>query len=89
VSRSLGNRVSAFTGLSPKTTSWVVGTGSADVDHARVTLSGGRTLTVPAVDTGGPRFFAFAIPKGTRLVRVDFYTASRRLVASQSARQIS
>jgi len=64
------------------------GTAGTAVDHVRVTLSGGQSLRVPAVRPGGPRFFAFAIPKGARLVRVDFYTASRRLVARQLASQL-
>lgn len=64
------------------------GTAGTAVDHVRVTLSGGQSLRVPAVRAGGPRFFAFAIPKGARLVRVDFYTASRRLVARQLASQL-
>jgi hypothetical protein len=88
VSRSLGNRVSGFTGLGPGQTNWVMGTAGAAVDHVRVTLSGGRSLRVPAVRAGGPRFFAFAIPKGARLVRVGYYTAARRLVARQLASQL-
>lgn len=88
VSRSLGNGVSGYTGLGPGRTNWVVGTAGTAVDHVRVTLSGGQSLRVPAVRAGGPRFFAFAIPKGARLVRVDFYTASRRLVARQLASQL-
>jgi uncharacterized protein YfaP (DUF2135 family) len=66
----------------------VVGTGTAAVDHVRVTLSGGSSLKVAAVDAGGPRFFAFAIPQGARLVRVDYYTASGSLVAREPASQI-
>jgi hypothetical protein len=88
VSRSLGNRVGALTGLGPAKTNWVVGTGTAAVDHVRVTLSGGSSLKVAAVDAGGPRFFAFAIPQGARLVRVDYYTASGSLVAREPASQI-
>jgi hypothetical protein len=48
------------------------------------TLSDGRTIRARAVDIGGPKYWAWAVPLGQRLRRVVFYTASGRQVAVQS-----
>jgi hypothetical protein len=85
---SLGNRVATLTG-GRGVTNWAVGTASAAVSYVRVSLSGGRSVRAATVDVGGPRFFAFAIPKGSSLVRVVWYTASGHEVASQTAAQLS
>ena len=87
IDRSLGNRVASFTGGGRGATNWAVGTASAAVSYVRVFLSGGRSARAGTVDVGGPRFFAFAIPKGFGLDRVGWYTASGHEVASQSAGQ--
>jgi len=88
VARSFGNRVGSITGGGSGATNWAFGTASGAVSYVRVTLSGGHRVTARAVDVGGPRFFAFAIPKGQRLVSVGWYTASGHEVASESDAQI-
>jgi hypothetical protein len=85
---SLGNQVGPITDDGPSTTNYAVGTATAAVSYVRVTLSNGGLITARAVDAGGPRFFAFAIPKGDRLVKVTYCAASGRQLASQSASQI-
>lgn len=88
VQRSLGNRVAGFTGLGGGGTNWAFGTASSAVRYVRVSLSGGHSIRAATVEVGGPRFFAFAIPRGERLVRVGWYTASGHEVASESAAQM-
>ncbi len=88
VSRSLGNRVGSITGGGRGSTNWAFGTASAAVSYVRVILSGGRSVTARTVDVGGPRFFAFAIPKGFTLVGVEWYASSGHQVASERAAQI-
>jgi uncharacterized protein YfaP (DUF2135 family) len=65
-----------------------MGTASPAVTHVVATMSDGSSVTVPPVDAGGPRFFALATPDGLKLVRVTYYSASGRQLASQSAQQI-
>ena len=89
VQRSFGNRIASFTGLGGGGTNWAFGTASAAVSYVRVSLSGGHSVRAGTVDVGGPRFFAFAIPKGERLVEVGWYTASGHEVTSESAAQMS
>jgi hypothetical protein len=62
----------------------IEGTASASVSYVVGTLSDGRTIRAQAVDTGGPKFWAWAVPNGQRLRRVVFYSASGRQVAAQS-----
>lgn len=88
VSRSLGNRVGSVTGGGHGSANWAVGTASAAVSYVRALVSGGRSVTARTVDVGGPRFFAFAIPKGFTLVSVGWYASSGHEVASESASQI-
>jgi hypothetical protein len=89
VDRSLGNRVASYTGLGSGGPNWALGTASAAVSYVRVSLSGGHSIRAGTVDVGGPRFFAFAIPDGERLVSVAWYTASGQEVTSESAAQMS
>lgn len=89
VARSLGNRVAAFTGLGSTGPNWVFGTAGATVSYVRVSLSGDHSIRAGTVDVGGPRFFAFAIPNGERLVSVRWYTASGHEVASEAAGQMT
>ena len=86
--RSFGNRVGIISAGGPSTTGYDVGTASAAVSRVRVTLSGGKSVTVRVVNAGGPGFYAFAVPKEARLVRVTYLAASGRQVASQSGSQI-
>lgn len=51
-------------------------------------LSGRPPVTVRVVNARGPRFYAFAIPKGARLVRVVYLAASGRQVALKPGSQI-
>jgi len=88
VARSLGNRVASITGGGSGATNWAFGTASAAVSYVRASLSGGHSVRAATVDVGGPRFFAFAIPKGQRLVSVRWYTASGHQIASESDAQI-
>ena len=88
VARSFGNRVASVTGGGSGATNWALGTASAAVSYVRVFLSGGHSARAATVDVGGPRFFAFAIPKGQRLVSVGWYSASGHQMASESAAQI-
>jgi hypothetical protein len=60
------------------------GTASPSVAYVVGTLSDGRTIRARAVDIGGPRYWAWAVPAGQRLRRVVFYTASGQQVAVQS-----
>jgi len=85
---SLGNRITGYTGKGAKAAFWTTGTATAAVDHIRVALSGGLSIRVRAVQCDGPKFFAFAVPKGHRVVRIDYYSASRHLILSQTARQV-
>jgi hypothetical protein len=62
----------------------IEGTASASVSYVVGTLSDGSTIRAQAVDTGGPKFWAWAVPHGQRLGRVVFYSASGRQVAAQS-----
>jgi hypothetical protein len=62
----------------------IEGTASASVSYVVGTLSDGSTIQAQAVDTGGPKFWAWAVPNGQRLRRVVFYSASGRQVAAQS-----
>ncbi|HTW03335.1 MAG TPA: hypothetical protein VMF87_23735 [Streptosporangiaceae bacterium] len=89
VDRSFGDRVASFTGLGGGGTNWAFGTASAAVSYVRVSLSGGPSVRARTFDVGGPRFFAFAIPSGERLVSVGFYTASGHEVSSESAARMS
>jgi hypothetical protein len=88
VSRSLGNRVGSITGGGRGSANWALGTAGAEVSYVRAVLSGGRSVTARALDVGGPRFFAFAIPKGFTLVSVGWYDSSGHEVASERAAQI-
>jgi hypothetical protein len=88
VAHSLGNQIRSMTGDGRGGTNWAVGTASAAVSHVRVYLSGGRSFTARAVDVGGPKFVAFAIPKGLNLIRVGWYTASGHEITSESDAQI-
>jgi hypothetical protein len=62
----------------------MVGKASPLVAYVVGTLSDGRTIRARAVDVGGPKFWAWAVPSGQRLRRVVFYSASGRQVATQS-----
>ncbi|HEY4852839.1 MAG TPA: hypothetical protein VII22_18795 [Streptosporangiaceae bacterium] len=84
--RSLGNVANGRLGVGPGGADRAFGTATAAVDHVRVYLSGGITLTARAVDCGGPRFYAYVVPKGHKALRVAYYSASGHLLASQSAR---
>jgi hypothetical protein len=87
-SRTFGDQVATITGDEATTPQYAVGTASAAVSYVRATLSDRSVVTARAFDAGGPRFFAFAIPKGVKLVKVAYYAASGRQLASQSASQI-
>lgn len=84
-SRSLGNSPDLVLSVGPGGADWAVGTATAVVNHVRVHLSGGRILTARAVSCGGPRFYAYVIPKGLKPLRVDYYSVSGHLLASQQA----
>ena len=84
-SRSLGNSADLFLSPGPGGADWTVGTATAVVNHVRVHLSGGRILTARAVSCGGPRFYAYVVPKGHKPLRVDYYSLSGQLLASQQA----
>jgi hypothetical protein len=76
---------SYYNGMSDYTSGAIIeGTASASVSYVVGTLSDGGTIRAQAVDTGGPKFWAWAVPKGQRLRRVVFYSASGREVAMQS-----
>lgn len=60
------------------------GTASPSVAYVVGTLSDGRTIRARAVDIGGPKYWAWAVPAGQQLRRVVFYTASGQQVAVQS-----
>jgi hypothetical protein len=89
VDRSFRDRVASYTGLGSGGTNWAFGTAGAAVSYVRVSLSGGHSVRARTFDVGGPRFFAFAIPAGERLVRVGWYTASGHQVSSESPGQMS
>jgi hypothetical protein len=89
VDRSFGDRIASYTGLGSRGTNWAFGTASGAVSYVRVSLSGGHSVRARTFDVGGPRFFAFAIPDGERLVSVGFYTASGHEVSSESAARMS
>jgi hypothetical protein len=72
--RSFGNL--SITGS--RTAGYVIGTAAARVSRVRVILSRGPSVTVRVVNAGGTRFYAFAIPKGARPVRVVYLTRSGR-----------
>jgi hypothetical protein len=84
-SPALGNSAGLVLSTGPGGADWVVGTATSVVNHVRVHLSGGRILTARAVDCGGPRFYAYVVPKGHRPLRVDYYSVSGHLLASQKA----
>jgi hypothetical protein len=71
-----------------RTTGYVIGTAALPVSRVRVILSGGPSVTVRVVNAEGLRFFAFAIPRGTKLVRVVYLAASGRQGASEPVSQI-
>ncbi len=84
-SRSLGNSAGFVLSPGPGRADWVVGSATSVVNHVRVHLSGGQILTARAVDCGGPRFYAYVVPKGHKPLRVDYYSVSGHLLASQQA----
>ena len=84
-SPALGNSAGLFLSAGPGGADWVVGTATSVVNHVRVHLSGGRILTARAVDCGGPRFYAYVVPKGHKPLRVDYYSVFGHLLASQKA----
>jgi hypothetical protein len=88
VARSFCDRVASITGGGSGATNWALGTASAAVSYVRVSLSGGHSVRAGTINVGGPRFFAFAIPRGQRLVSVVWYSASGHQMASESAAQI-
>ena len=63
---------------------FVNGEATASVAYVVGTLTDGHTVRARAVDVGGPRLWAWVVPKGQRLLRVVFYTASGRQVSVQS-----
>ena len=65
------------------------GTASPSVAYVVGTLSDGRTIRARAVDIGGPRYWACAVPVRQRLQKVVFYTASGQQVAVQSGADYS
>jgi hypothetical protein len=62
----------------------IEGTASASVGYVVGTLSNGSTIRAQAVDVGGPKFWAWAVPKGQQLRRVVFYSPSGHQIAAQS-----
>jgi hypothetical protein len=59
----------------------VQGSASPSVAYVVGTLSDGSTVRARAVDAGGPKFWVCGVPKGLRIRRVVFYSASGRQVA--------
>ena len=59
------------------------GQASPAVAYVVGTLSDASTVRARAVDVGGPRFWTLVLPKGQRLRRVVFYSASGHQVAVQ------
>jgi len=62
----------------------IVGEASPSVAYVVGTLSDGSTIRVRAVDVGGPKLWAWVIPKGLSLRRVVFYSAYGHQIAVQS-----
>ena len=62
----------------------IEGYASPSVAYVVATLSDGRTIRARAVDVGGQKFWAWAVPRGQRVRRVVFYSASGGQVAAQS-----
>ncbi len=60
----------------------VTGSAAAAVTHVVVTLAGGGTIRVPAIQVGSQKFFGFGLAAGQRAVGWRAYDAARRLVAS-------
>jgi hypothetical protein len=62
----------------------ILGQASPSVAYVVGTLSDGSTVRARAVDVGGPKLWAWAIPRGRYLRRVVFYSASGHQIAVQS-----
>jgi hypothetical protein len=62
----------------------IVGEASPSVAYVAGTLSDGSTVRVRAVDVGGPKLWAWPMPRGLYLRRVVFYSASGHQIAVQS-----
>jgi hypothetical protein len=74
--RSFRNGLGTASAGGSHAAAYVTGMAAATTSRVRVTLSGGKSETVRVVDAGGPRFYAFAIPKGATLVSVAVLAAS-------------
>lgn len=78
-----GNSLSGFVGT-PPSGAVIEGYASPSVAYVVGVLSDGRTIRARAIDVGGQKFWACAVPRGQLLRRVVFYSASGRQVAAQS-----
>jgi hypothetical protein len=78
-----GNSPNGFVGA-PRSGVVIEGYASPSVAYVVGILSDGRTIRARAIDVGGQKFWACAIPRGQLLRRVVFYSASGRQVAVES-----
>jgi hypothetical protein len=60
----------------------VYGSAAADVEHVVITLAGGGSIRVPAIQVGTQKFFAFAHGNGRHPVRWQSYNAARHETGS-------
>ena len=67
----------------------IEGYASPSVAYVVGILSGGRTIRARAIDIGGQKFWACAVPRGQLLRRVMFYSASGRQITVQSGARYS
>jgi hypothetical protein len=79
-----GNTFYGSVGTPPSSGAIIEGHASASVAYVAGVLSDGSSIRARAVDVGGRRFWALAVPAGQRLRRVELYSASGRQVAAQS-----